>query len=452
MPILSLVGVVYILISLVLVFGGIPALMGILFSQQALKDYAFAVGALQIALMVVGCVALGYVGTQLQGQRTIPGLRAGIFVGLLLLLVVVGLTRWVSLWLEYWLYYQRWMVSNGATAWTVGASITAVAGAVFLIAGLRWFLQPSTEKMLVAFEEQGWFSTTTYKRQQGQRVRRATILGLLILVGSGVVSLLTHKTLERGPTDWAVYIPFTGKTTIDAEYAGDALNPVTHSLSDTWASWSKKVLAWEQSAPKEGKEAGDMPAPVVMDRYILRDINDKVDPKLFVKIDVGEHHLEEFNPDFQPGAIIPKSDFENLERKYKQQYPGSGKLDVVAPQQAWGETSFARIVLLPHVRYTVPLLLLALALWVSWRIVNLPTFSDFLIATEAEMNKVSWTTRRRLYQDTIVVLSTMLLMAGYLFLVDQVWSHLLSWRPVGVIVMNNEESTTTTKAGDRKPW
>ena len=31
---------------------------------------------------------------------------------------------------------------------------------------------------------------------------------------------------------------------------------------------------------------------------------------------------------------------------------------------------------------------------------------DFLIATEAEMNKVSWTTRKRLVKDTIVVLVT----------------------------------------------
>ena len=48
------------------------------------------------------------------------------------------------------------------------------------------------------------------------------------------------------------------------------------------------------------------------------------------------------------------------------------------------------------VHLVVPLLLSAGLIWFAWRIVNWPTFADFLIATEAEINKVSWTTRKRL--------------------------------------------------------
>ena len=33
---------------------------------------------------------------------------------------------------------------------------------------------------------------------------------------------------------------------------------------------------------------------------------------------------------------------------------------------------------------------LAFGLWLGYRIVNVPQFADFLIAVEAEMNKVSW--------------------------------------------------------------
>ena len=55
---------------------------------------------------------------------------------------------------------------------------------------------------------------------------------------------------------------------------------------------------------------------------------------------------------------------------------------------------------------TVPILIALFTGWFAWRLVNVPTFADFLIATEAEMNKVSWSTRRRLMQDTIVVLIT----------------------------------------------
>jgi preprotein translocase SecE subunit len=97
---------------------------------------------------------------------------------------------------------------------------------------------------------------------------------------------------------------------------------------------------------------------------------------------------------------------------------------------------YASVLLLPSVRYTLPLLLLLLVIWLAWRIVNLPTFADFLIATEAEMNKVSWTTRQRLFQDTIVVLVTMVLMAIFLFVVDIAWAKLLSSRPIGVLQMN----------------
>ena len=37
-------------------------------------------------------------------------------------------------------------------------------------------------------------------------------------------------------------------------------------------------------------------------------------------------------------------------------------------------------------------MLLAAGLWASYRLVNVPAVADFLIAVEAEMNKVSWPT------------------------------------------------------------
>jgi preprotein translocase SecE subunit len=82
--------------------------------------------------------------------------------------------------------------------------------------------------------------------------------------------------------------------------------------------------------------------------------------------------------------------------------------------------------LLPDIRYTIPLLLLAGGLWLAWRAVNYPTFADFLIATEAELNKVSWTSRRRLIQDTVVVLVTLFLFTVFLLVVDQLWGWLLT--------------------------
>ena len=38
-------------------------------------------------------------------------------------------------------------------------------------------------------------------------------------------------------------------------------------------------------------------------------------------------------------------------------------------------------------------------LWLAFRLVNMPAFADFLIAVEAEMNKVSWPTRGELFRS-----------------------------------------------------
>jgi preprotein translocase SecE subunit len=90
----------------------------------------------------------------------------------------------------------------------------------------------------------------------------------------------------------------------------------------------------------------------------------------------------------------------------------------------------------------LPVLLALAALWFAWRVVNYPTFADFLIATEAEMNKVSWTTRKRLVQDTIVVLVTVALLTVFLFFVDILWIKILSWKPIEVLRID----TTTQQA------
>jgi preprotein translocase subunit SecE len=58
----------------------------------------------------------------------------------------------------------------------------------------------------------------------------------------------------------------------------------------------------------------------------------------------------------------------------------------------------------PAFKYAVPAVILLAGLWIGYRAVNDPTFADFLIAVEAEMNKVSWPTRTELVRASIVVL------------------------------------------------
>jgi len=77
----------------------------------------------------------------------------------------------------------------------------------------------------------------------------------------------------------------------------------------------------------------------------------------------------------------------------------------------------------PQLSYPVPFALLLLGFWATYRLVNVPVFADFLIAVEAEMNKVSWPTRTELYRSSIVVLVTVFALAALLFTFDFVWSE-----------------------------
>ncbi len=81
--------------------------------------------------------------------------------------------------------------------------------------------------------------------------------------------------------------------------------------------------------------------------------------------------------------------------------------------------------------YLVCGIVLATGLWVSYRIVNFPKFADFLIAVEAEMNKVSWPSRGELVRSSLVVIFVILLLAGVLFGFDVLWAAL--FKAIGVL-------------------
>lgn len=72
-------------------------------------------------------------------------------------------------------------------------------------------------------------------------------------------------------------------------------------------------------------------------------------------------------------------------------------------------------------RYYLAAGIVAVGLWVGYRLVNIPQFADFLIAVEAEMNKVSWPSRGELFRSTMVVIFVIFLLAIVLFAFDLVW-------------------------------
>jgi preprotein translocase subunit SecE len=77
-------------------------------------------------------------------------------------------------------------------------------------------------------------------------------------------------------------------------------------------------------------------------------------------------------------------------------------------------------------RFGLPGALGLVGIWIAFRLVNIPSFADFLIAVEAEMNKVSWPTRPELIRSSIVVILLIVVMALILFGYDIFWRQLLS--------------------------
>jgi preprotein translocase SecE subunit len=663
----SLAGVVYLIGMLWLVFGGLP----LLWQQIGLTTSSFlGVAGLGLVMLVAFCV-LAVVGVRLFSARAQPGLRAGIFCGLLLLLLLLGICRWIGGFIEARVYNNDWFTGTEGQ-W--GGLIAGVLCLLVCLWFLRLFFRRGFENFLVRFEEQGWFSAKTYKPGQGQRVRRGTILGVLLLGGSGIWVMLNHSLLGTGNSRWDVNIPFTGRVivkdsgdatekelqkdsgnqlrVIDAgdtalkegtnvsrnkvletleplaqaklmgldhglykplwsallladdvievylpkplweklkvvrdkmndlsrflkdlsEFSGGKLfqllvgllrhtlpeeynklslrdaellltgrgvldklaerekdlraslqaiqqqtaRTATEEAADLLKGWRErlepfrdqlqkfveakneedklaseanlflmqgeidKVVKQEQEGEK-GRErlkatqrvplteelgwisswaqAGRLPvlAPII-DRFRVRDINKGLDPdtRRIVRNEEAFADLpERERKKFKKGEIVDASDLDTAIDTVQKQLRDRGETDKLkevetamseaAPKvkPVEGQTVYASIVLLPAVRFTVPLLLLALTLWLAWRIVNLPTFADFLVATEAEMNKVSWTTRHRLYQDTVVVLVTMILLAMFLFLADIGWHAILSWKPIGVLRTGPEKTQKT---------
>jgi preprotein translocase SecE subunit len=282
LPITSLIGAVYVLASVAVILYGIPLLwasvVGAAESDSWWNDF------LREAVRVACAVGLIVVGNKLLGTTPQKGIRGGIFLVLVTAVLIFFIWRALAM----------------SLASSIGMAVSLAVAGVLVFFAVRFLSGKTGVGWMVALEEQGWFHGNPYKRSLGQKVRRLTILGILLLGGSGIYSLYSQGSL---PERWTLSMPF----------------------------------------------------------------------------------------DIQP------------------------------------------LLLLPAANLTGIALLVALTLWVAYRAVNVPTFAEFLIATEAEMNKVSWTPKKRLAQDTIVVLTTTLLMAMFLLVVDLFWGWLLSNSYVGVL-------------------
>lgn len=278
----SLLGAAFVVAGIVVAAYLVPMLWRQAITPTLAQFGPFVDAALRMLVQVAAIAAVVWIGARLAGDHPPRGLRGGIFLVVTIALAICFVVRGVG----------RSFQDTAA-----GIPVTVITLGVLLGLAYRFLISRRAEQWMIELEEQGWFHGFSYKRTQGIRVRRYTLIGVLLVGWSGVYSLVIHESLGHG--DWRLAIPFTG------------------------------------------------------------------DPN-------------------------------------------------------------TTITLLSDVQYSVPVLLAALSLWVAWRSVNIPAFADFLIATEAEMNKVSWSNRKRLVQDTIVVLATVILMTLFLLVVDLFWGWLLS--------------------------
>ena len=105
---------------------------------------------------------------------------------------------------------------------------------------------------------------------------------------------------------------------------------------------------------------------------------------------------------------------------------GAGILIVIGAWYTWSELPSG----LRLFRAIIPLILMLACFYVLLRVVNSKRPADFMIATEGEMKKVSWSSKKEIIGSTKVVIVTLLIMGLVLFFVDLFFKILM--KSIGV--------------------
>jgi len=102
---------------------------------------------------------------------------------------------------------------------------------------------------------------------------------------------------------------------------------------------------------------------------------------------------------------------------------GVGILVVIGAWYTWSELPSE----LRLFRAIIPLILMLACFYVLLRVVNSKRPADFMIATEGEMKKVSWSSKKEIIGSTKVVIVTLLIMGLVLFFVDLFFMRLMKF-------------------------
>ncbi len=102
---------------------------------------------------------------------------------------------------------------------------------------------------------------------------------------------------------------------------------------------------------------------------------------------------------------------------------GIGVLIVIGAWYTWSELPSG----LRLFRAIIPLIIMLAWFYVLLRVVNSKRPADFMIATEGEMKKVSWSSKKEIIGSTKVVIVTLLIMGRVLFFVDLFFMRLMKF-------------------------
>ena len=178
LPIASLIGSVYVVAAVAGVFYAVPTFwkdnITPLFGTFTFVNVA---ARLLVQLTVAG--GLSWFGRKLLGDNPPKGIRGGIFLMIAFASLIFLLWRWAALSMDG----------------TPGLIVSSLIAVFLLYLAVRFFTGRTGERWMVGLEEQGWFHPSPYKRSLGQKVRRLTILGILLVGGSGVYSLMFQGIL-----------------------------------------------------------------------------------------------------------------------------------------------------------------------------------------------------------------------------------------------------------------
>jgi preprotein translocase subunit SecE len=98
-----------------------------------------------------------------------------------------------------------------------------------------------------------------------------------------------------------------------------------------------------------------------------------------------------------------------------------GVMLIVVAGAKVGSSALGGVTANPFVQYGIPAAAIVILGLLIGQLVNRSRVADFLIATEGEMKKVSWSSRKEVIGSTKVVIVTTLIMALVLFVVDMLF-------------------------------